>query len=94
MGYFMESRKTNEINIKTPSGKVRSYKILQNFPFSSETKRMGIVLEDEEGIIHFFLKGADIAIAPKISREARVFVEEEAGSLSQEGLRTLVLAYK
>ena len=36
-----------------------TYEILDVFPFSSDTKRMGIILRDEEsGRVLFFMKGA------------------------------------
>jgi phospholipid-translocating ATPase len=35
------------------------YNILEIFPFSSETKRMGILLRDELGQVYFYQKGAD-----------------------------------
>jgi len=35
-----------------------TYEILDVFPFSSDTKRMGIILRDEEsGRVLFFMKG-------------------------------------
>lgn len=56
---------------------------------------MGIILKNKktEEII-FFLKGADVVIVEKVSVEEAIWIEEEAGNLSKEGLRTLVFAYK
>lgn len=49
--------------VKTPSDVEEEYQILQNFPFNSETKRMGImVLKKSTDEILFFVKGADSAI--------------------------------
>jgi len=33
------------IMLQNPSGELEEYDILQNFPFSSETKRMGIIVK-------------------------------------------------
>lgn len=37
-------RTQDEITIETTIGKVETYKVLAIFPFTSETKRMGILL--------------------------------------------------
>ena len=95
MGFKLNARKPNAIEIVTPNNSIETYEILNNFPFNSETKRMGIVLRKEAtGDILFFLKGADVVIQNKLNLEDKMFVEEEAEDLSKEGLRTLVLAYK
>jgi phospholipid-translocating ATPase len=95
LGYFMKSRKTNSINIDTPKGKSDVYDILENFAFSSERKRMGILLRNvETKKLIFFLKGADSVFENLISAEEWVFVKEQAENLSSEGLRTLVLTQK
>lgn len=95
MGYTLDARTHSTIVITTPNKITESYEILDNFPFNSETKRMGIILKNEvTKEIYFFLKGADIVIQEKLNFEDRTFVQEEADSLSKEGLRTLVLSYK
>lgn len=78
------------IVIGTPSGPV-SYRILQIFPFSSETKRMGIIVQREEknAPILFFEKGADSAMKP-ILRESD-WAEEETDNMARDGLRTLLI---
>ena len=68
----------------------RTFHILAAFPFSSETKRMGIVLRcTSTGTITFYVKGAD-AVMSRIVRYSE-WLEEECGNLSREGLRTLVV---
>jgi len=60
-------RSNDSMKIETPTGKIETYSILANFPFSSETKRMGILVRhDASKRIVFFLKGADSAIQPKV----------------------------
>ena len=95
MGYELLKRKPNSLVIKTPMGKNLEYKILENFPFSSARKRMGIIvkcLQSEK--LFFFLKGADVVIREKVSEGERLFIDEETEILSNYGLRTLVLTYK
>ena len=48
------------IQIQNTTGTVENYEVLANFPFSSDTKRMGIVLRNKESNkIIFYLKGAE-----------------------------------
>ena len=43
------------------------YQILANFPFSSETKRMGIVLQHNQSRkLIFYLKGAETVMQEKV----------------------------
>ena len=50
-----------------PAGKVEEYEILANFPFSSETKRMGIVVKNKEtNYITLFVKGAEEVMTNKV----------------------------
>ncbi|KAK9466771.1 hypothetical protein V1512DRAFT_165962 [Lipomyces arxii] len=67
--------------------------ILQIFPFSSETKRMSIVVRDsEKDEIVFLEKGADSVMARIVQKND--WLEEETGNMAREGLRTLVIGRK
>lgn len=44
VGYKLLSRDQSSIKIEV-DGKVQVYEVLNNFPFSSETKRMGIIIK-------------------------------------------------
>ncbi|TKA74876.1 hypothetical protein B0A55_05035 [Friedmanniomyces simplex] len=80
--------------------------ILHVFPFTSESKRMGIVVRflrhtnskravengDEDGEIVFFQKGADTVMASIVA--ANDWLDEETGNMAREGLRTLVIGRK
>ncbi|KAK9461708.1 uncharacterized protein V1516DRAFT_622048 [Lipomyces oligophaga] len=71
----------------------QSLEILQIFPFSSETKRMGIVVRDaERDEIWFFEKGADTVMSRIVQKND--WLEEETGNMAREGLRTLVIGRK
>ena len=71
----------------------RHYNILHCFPFTSESKRMGIIVKCQEtGAIIFYQKGAD-AVMSKIV-QANDWLDEECGNMAREGLRTLVLGRK
>jgi phospholipid-translocating ATPase len=95
LGYKLDKRDNHNIVITNLNGAVEKFKILDNFPFTSERKRMGIILKEEatDSII-FYLKGADTVIAPLLGKNVKSFAEEECENLAKEGLRTLVIASK
>lgn len=67
MGMLLEYRDEQYIRLKNASGIIEEYDILQNFPFSSETKRMGIIMRHRESSkLMFYVKGADVAMIPKV----------------------------
>lgn len=69
------------------------FQILQVFPFTSESKRMGIIVKDiTSGEITFYLKGADVVMAGIV--QYNDWLNEESGNMAREGLRTLVVAKK
>lgn len=96
LGFFLESRTPQEIVIKNKIGEREEYDILNCFPFSSESKRMGIILRyRKNGLILFYLKGAEVILKEKIQPQQRDnFMLEKCETLSLEGLRTLVIAQK
>ncbi|XP_059148847.1 probable phospholipid-transporting ATPase IIB isoform X3 [Physella acuta] len=86
-------RDLNSITLRTPTGALATYTILQIFPFTSESKRMGIIVRDTEtGEITFYLKGADVVMQGIV--QYNDWLEEECGNMAREGLRTLVVAKK
>ena len=76
-------------------------RILDVFPFTSEGKRMGIVLQYFEGTestsststelgeIWFYQKGADTVMSSIVA--ANDWLDEETANMAREGLRTLVV---
>lgn len=73
--------------------KLLKYQILQIFPFTSESKRMGIIVQDKiTGEITFYLKGADVVMQTIV--QYNDWLSEESGNMAREGLRTLVVAKK
>lgn len=74
---ILKSRTQTDITITLPSGKEIKYEILNIFPFSSETKRMGIVVKNPETEqITLYLKGADAVMKNFIvNRQKKGFIE-------------------
>uniref|UniRef100_A0A4W5M4I1 Phospholipid-transporting ATPase n=1 Tax=Hucho hucho TaxID=62062 RepID=A0A4W5M4I1_9TELE len=93
VGLTLVNRDLTSLQLKTPAGQILTYYILQIFPFTSESKRMGIIIREETtGDITFYMKGADVAMASIV--QYNDWLEEECGNMAREGLRTLVVAKK
>jgi phospholipid-translocating ATPase len=74
-------------------GSLLGFDILEIFPFTSESKRMGIVIRDRmNGELTFYQKGADVVMAKIVAQND--WLEEESGNMAREGLRTLVVGRK
>ncbi|KAI9741958.1 MAG: putative aminophospholipid-translocase [Cirrosporium novae-zelandiae] len=78
-------------------------RILDIFPFTSEGKRMGIIVQffqdddaasanQENGEIWFYQKGADTVMSTIVA--ANDWLDEETANMAREGLRTLVVGRK
>ena len=88
-------RTDKEIKFVNANGFTEEYEILANFPFSSDTKRMGIVLKNKQyGHIIFYLKGAENVIEKFVKDEYKSYIRENAENLAITGLRTLVLTQR
>uniref|UniRef100_A0A452GZ47 Phospholipid-transporting ATPase n=1 Tax=Gopherus agassizii TaxID=38772 RepID=A0A452GZ47_9SAUR len=93
VGLTLVNRDLTSMQLKSPGGQILTYYILQVFPFTSESKRMGIIVRDEStGEITFYMKGADVAMSTIV--QYNDWLEEECGNMAREGLRTLVVAKK
>lgn len=67
MGIQLYERDQNRIVIKNAADTIEEYEVLANFPFSSESKRMGIVLRHlATNRIIFYLKGAEVIMKQKV----------------------------
>ncbi|KAG5980935.1 hypothetical protein E4U55_003469 [Claviceps digitariae] len=78
-------------------------RILEAFPFTSDGKRMGILVQFHEdtgavnaslstGEIWFYQKGADTVMSSIVA--ANDWLDEETANMAREGLRTLVVGRK
>lgn len=88
-------RSDKEIHIQNANNVLEEYEILANFPFSSDSKRMGIVVKHKKhDCIFFYLKGAEHVIEHFVKEEYVSFIKEHEEALASIGLRTLVLTQK
>uniref|UniRef100_A0A8C8GHC7 Phospholipid-transporting ATPase n=1 Tax=Oncorhynchus tshawytscha TaxID=74940 RepID=A0A8C8GHC7_ONCTS len=93
VGLTLVGRDQNSMQLRTPSGQILNFTILQIFPFTYVSKRMGIIVRDEStGEITFYMKGADVVMAGIV--QYNDWLEEECGNMAREGLRVLVVSKK
>jgi phospholipid-translocating ATPase len=76
-------RDQQRVVIQNSAGVNEEYTVLANFPFSSETKRMGIVLRhNQSSKLIFYLKGAETVMKNKVKPNQRVTVDEACENLA------------
>ena len=88
-------RTDKEIKLTDAADNTEEFEVLANFPFSSDTKRMGIILKNKKhGHIIYYLKGAEKVMMRFVKDEYVNYIAENAENLATKGLRTLVLSQK
>ncbi|KAI5189298.1 phospholipid-translocating ATPase [Nematocida sp. AWRm77] len=87
VGITLWGRGAEWIEIKTGMDHIDRYEIVHTIRFSSETKRMGIVVRGPEGC-YLYIKGADSVMKHLVRNND--WIEEEAEAMGKEGLRTMV----
>lgn len=93
VGLSLVARDRNNMTLRSRSGQEHIFDILAIFPFTSESKRMGIIVRDQHsGSITFVQKGADVVMSQIVQRSE--WLDEECGNMAREGLRTLVVGRK
>lgn len=100
-GFVFYKRTQTSVHLREAdaSGRVigREYKVLNLLEFNSTRKRMSVVVQDEDGQIFIFCKGADSVIFERLGKNGREYEEATRSHLSNygdAGLRTLALAYR
>ena len=93
VGLTLIARDRTSMTLRTQSGQRFVFDILAIFPFTSESKRMGIIVRDRQsGAVTFAQKGADTIMSRLVQKND--WLDEECGNMAREGLRTLVVARK
>lgn len=83
------------MTLMNPTGEIETYEIKMIFPFTSESKRMGIIVQNlQSKRIIFYLKGAENIMKHKVKPQQRATISEKCDLLSIEGLRTLVITQR
>ena len=78
---------------------IQSFKVLNVLNFSSDRKRMSIIIRDKNNVIKLFSKGADCEISKRMSKNSKEspissFTLKCVDKLSCKGYRSLMIAYK
>ncbi|XP_048481899.1 probable phospholipid-transporting ATPase IIB [Plutella xylostella] len=91
MGVSLYRRDLHNISLKLrAANELVQFSILQLFPFTSETKMMGIIVQEEtSGEITYYVKGADVALRSLV---ASPWLDAECRRLAADGLRTMAVA--
>ena len=96
-GYKLVDTSINSKTIRI-AGKDYTFEILKVLGFSSERKRMSIIIKDRFGI-KLYSKGADSEISKRLSKksfdsESFKIISNGLLDFSRKGLRTLMVAYR
>ena len=95
LGFYLNERNSLKMHLKNAAEVSEHYDILAVFPFSSDTKRMGILVRHVESKrLIFYLKGAEVVMEEKVGETSRAFLREYCENLASSGLRTLVISQK
>ncbi|CDU24228.1 probable NEO1-P-type ATPase, a proposed aminophospholipid translocase [Sporisorium scitamineum] len=90
VGLSLVARDRTSMSLRASDGSTLHFDILEVFPFTSESKRMGIIIRERStGEITFYQKGADVVMARIVAQND--WLDEECGNMAREGLRTLVV---
>lgn len=91
VGFELKERREDCI-ILSVNGNEEIWKIAAEIPFTSERKRMSIVLQADDGKVYLFTKGADTVMLGLVNVLDPEPIAKELKSFALEGLRTLVMA--
>lgn len=67
MNTVLIERERTSVTLRNTDGNYETYEILANFPFSSETKKMSILVKQKEtGRYIYYVKGAEVAMEHRV----------------------------
>lgn len=93
-GIVIKEKSHEEVTITFFDEDVR-YKILDVVEFTSDRKRMSVIVEDESGKIYIYTKGADAIMIPLLaSGQKTKWCCDYVDRYANEGLRTLFMGYR
>ncbi|XP_066491522.1 probable phospholipid-transporting ATPase IM [Tiliqua scincoides] len=95
-GFIFKSRTPETITIEE-MGKLVTYQLLAILDFNNDRKRMSVIVQNPDGQIKLYSKGADTILFERLhlsSKELMSLTSDHLAEFAGEGLRTLALAYK
>ncbi|XP_058801756.1 phospholipid-transporting ATPase IF-like isoform X2 [Phymastichus coffea] len=90
---FLGETDEDEIEIDA-RGRRLYYQRLDVLEFTSDRKRMSVIVKDTAGVIWLYCKGADSSMFPLLARENLEAAKACVADFSMRGLRTLVVGFK
>uniref|UniRef100_A0A8C4T658 ATPase phospholipid transporting 8B3 n=1 Tax=Erpetoichthys calabaricus TaxID=27687 RepID=A0A8C4T658_ERPCA len=94
-GFVFMSRTQDSVTV-SELGKIRVYDLLAILDFSSQRRRMSVLVREPSGKIKLFCKGADIVIFERLETKCLYLdaTEKALEEFAKDSLRTLCLASK
>jgi magnesium-transporting ATPase (P-type) len=96
-GVILKERRNTELVVEV-LGEEKVYEILQIMEFTSDRRRMSVILREPSGKIVLYSKGADsimmARLSPKVDEELKRVTQSHIDEFSLEGLRTLICGKK
>lgn len=92
---FVKREISNEIILKIKN-QTFHYSITHILEYTSERKRMSVIIKSPEGKIYLLCKGADSIVAKLVTKNPSMLktTEDYITAFANSGLRTLMVAYK
>jgi phospholipid-translocating ATPase len=95
LGMELVERDRKHVQLRNPKMIYENYEILAEFPFSSQSKKMSVLVKHREtDKIIYYTKGAEIVLESMVKQQQKGILLELCEQLAREGLRTLVFAQK
>lgn len=88
--FVKSTQSTTTVRIR---GMEKNFDLLEVFPFTSDRKRMSVIIKDK-GSIKMFTKGADSIVKGRLATDQKLNLDQELTKFSRIGLRTLLVAMK
>lgn len=97
VGVVLEERSISNVSLRL-LGELERYAVLKELEFTSDRKRMSVVLQEEVGgRVVVLTKGADESVMPLLARGQEETVRQthsQIEDMARQGLRTLILAWR
>jgi magnesium-transporting ATPase (P-type) len=97
--YILLNKSIDNIITLEINNKQQNFELMNTLEYSSERKRMSVIVKNQEGKIILYAKGADSIIDKLLNKNNKVSEKysstiEYLDKFAKKGLRTLMLAYK
>ncbi|EJD75125.1 phospholipid-translocating P-type ATPase [Loa loa] len=95
LGFVFHTRKPQSILV-SEVGEIKSYTVLNVLEFTSDRKRMGVIVQCPDGVLKLYVKGADSMIFQRLQHNSPVIDECSAHLVeyASKGYRTLCFAMR